>query len=225
MFIIMYFSWMNNVLMNERLAIVFNIFSDTFMSGIGVGGEALSILILSMPVLYLGLRQVVDFDCWVVLLFFGSFVWWRTIYVFSWFFWEVSKKILPGLDPKTRVRMRWLLFVLRAKQELNSLCTFLWIRLLPCFVRHKKRSHSEFLSSKYVSSHSWCSAYNHNRMLHDVMYVYASFWLFHYLDCIWNPRWCGLSHSSIAHVCSSTATTWWDSSLIHTTSLIHLFFC
>jgi hypothetical protein len=54
---------MNNVLMNERLAIVFNIFSDTFMSGIGVGGEALSILILSMPVLYLGLRQVVDFDC------------------------------------------------------------------------------------------------------------------------------------------------------------------
>lgn len=58
-----------------RLAIVYNVFSDTFKSGLGVGGGALLGLILTMPVIYLTL---------------------------SYIFWELSKKILPGLDASTR---------------------------------------------------------------------------------------------------------------------------
>ena len=50
------------------LAIVFNIFSDTFLVGLGVGGTDLLALGLTMPGLYLGL---------------------------SWLFWEISKKFLP----------------------------------------------------------------------------------------------------------------------------------
>jgi predicted Na+-dependent transporter len=59
----------------NRLAIVWNVFSDTFVSGIGVGGAALANLMIAMPASYLGL---------------------------SWIFWELSKRLLPGLDAPTR---------------------------------------------------------------------------------------------------------------------------
>lgn len=58
-----------------RLAIVYNIFSDTFLSGIGVGGASLAILLGTMPLLYL---------------------------LLSLLFWWTSYRLLPGLDPKTR---------------------------------------------------------------------------------------------------------------------------
>ena len=58
-----------------RLAIVYNIFSDTFLSGIGVGGTSLAILLASMPILYLGLSAL---------------------------FWQISLYTLPGLDYSTR---------------------------------------------------------------------------------------------------------------------------
>jgi sodium/bile acid cotransporter 7 len=57
------------------LAIVYNVFSDTFISGIGVGGSALAMLLTAMPVLYLTLSAL---------------------------FWQVSKFLQPGLDAKTR---------------------------------------------------------------------------------------------------------------------------
>jgi len=57
------------------LAIVYNVFSDTFMSGIGVGGSALARLIIAMPLFYL---------------------------FFSWIFWKLSFILLPGLDMSTR---------------------------------------------------------------------------------------------------------------------------
>lgn len=57
------------------LAIVYNVFSDTFLSGIGVGGTALANLIVAMPIVYL---------------------------LFSAIFWQVSKFLLPGLDPPTK---------------------------------------------------------------------------------------------------------------------------
>lgn len=58
-----------------RLAIVYNVFSDTFMQGIGVGGRALVNLIVAMPIVYIFLSAL---------------------------FWEISKKLVPGLDAKTR---------------------------------------------------------------------------------------------------------------------------
>ena len=61
--------------MQNRLAIVYNVFSDTFLSGLGVGGNALFTLIATMPVLYLGLSAI---------------------------FWQMSKFLLPGLDAQTR---------------------------------------------------------------------------------------------------------------------------
>lgn len=57
------------------LAIVYNVFSDTFASGLGVGGPALIRLLLFMPAMYIAL---------------------------SVFFWQLSKKLLPGLDVSTR---------------------------------------------------------------------------------------------------------------------------
>ncbi len=54
---------------------MYNVFSDTFLSGIGVGGQALGNLIIAMPIAYLVLSAI---------------------------FWELSKKLLPGLDLKTR---------------------------------------------------------------------------------------------------------------------------
>lgn len=57
------------------LAIVYNVFSDTFVQGIGVAGSSLINLMACMPLAYLS---------------------------FSYLFWEVSKKYLPGLDPPTR---------------------------------------------------------------------------------------------------------------------------
>ena len=57
------------------MAIVYNIFSDTFLSGIGVGGTSLAILLASMPILYLGLSAL---------------------------FWQISLYTLPGLDYSTR---------------------------------------------------------------------------------------------------------------------------
>jgi len=57
------------------LAIVFNVFSDTFTKGIGVNGGALVKLLITMPIMYL---------------------------TFCAIFWTLSKKLLPGLDPKTR---------------------------------------------------------------------------------------------------------------------------
>lgn len=57
------------------LAIVYNVFSDTFISGIGIGGSALAMLLIAMPVLYL---------------------------ILSALFWHVSKVMQPGLDAKTR---------------------------------------------------------------------------------------------------------------------------
>jgi len=58
-----------------RLAIVYNIFSDTFLKGIGVAGSSLVILLATMPALYL---------------------------LLSLLFWKLSKVFLPGLDPATR---------------------------------------------------------------------------------------------------------------------------
>ena len=57
------------------LAIVYNIFSDTFLVGLGVSGAALNRLIGMMPMLYLGLCLL---------------------------FWQSSRLLLPGLDLKTR---------------------------------------------------------------------------------------------------------------------------
>ena len=57
------------------LAIVYTTFSDTFISGLGVGGLDLVGLIVTMPVVYV---------------------------MFSAFFWELSKKVLPGLDARGR---------------------------------------------------------------------------------------------------------------------------
>jgi len=57
------------------LAIVYNVFSDTFVQGIGVGGGALATLLATMPLLYLALSGV---------------------------FWAVSTWWLPGLDLPTR---------------------------------------------------------------------------------------------------------------------------
>ena len=57
------------------LAIVYNVFSDTFVSGLGVGGMALVRLCITMPLTYLSLSAI---------------------------FWQLSKKLLPGLDPQTR---------------------------------------------------------------------------------------------------------------------------
>lgn len=50
-------------------------FSDTFKVGLGVGGIALLKLIFTMPLAYV---------------------------TFSLFFWQASKKLLPGIDAKTR---------------------------------------------------------------------------------------------------------------------------
>jgi sodium/bile acid cotransporter 7 len=57
------------------LAIVYNVFSDTFSQGIGVSGGSLGRLIATMPAVYMLLSGI---------------------------FWELSKKLLPGLDSKTR---------------------------------------------------------------------------------------------------------------------------
>ena len=57
------------------LAIVYNVFSDTFVNGLGVGGASLIRLCISMPLTYLSL---------------------------SLLFWKLSEKLLPGLDSKTR---------------------------------------------------------------------------------------------------------------------------
>ena len=57
------------------LAIVYNVFSDTFVTGIGVSGSALATLVLTMPLVYLS---------------------------FSAVFWQLSRSLLPGLDAKTR---------------------------------------------------------------------------------------------------------------------------
>lgn len=59
----------------KRLAIVYNVFSDTFMQGIGVGGAALVRLMFLMPLAYLAL---------------------------SLLFWKMANKLLPGIDPPTR---------------------------------------------------------------------------------------------------------------------------
>lgn len=58
-----------------RLAIVFNVFSDTFKTGMGVGGMALVRLGIAMPLSYLFL---------------------------SYIFWKLSYYFLPGLDMSTR---------------------------------------------------------------------------------------------------------------------------
>mgnify|MGYP000546788929 CR=1 FL=1 len=57
------------------LAIVYNVFSDTFVKGIGVKSSALASLALSMPAAYL---------------------------TFNLMFWHLSKKLVPGLDASTR---------------------------------------------------------------------------------------------------------------------------
>lgn len=57
------------------LAIVYNVFSDTFVRGIGVSGRSLANLMVAMPCLYL---------------------------FFSGLFWKLSYKYLPGLDPPNR---------------------------------------------------------------------------------------------------------------------------
>jgi len=57
------------------LAIVYNVFSDTFVKGLGVSGNALIRLCMIMPATYL---------------------------FFSALFWQISKKLLPGLDAPTR---------------------------------------------------------------------------------------------------------------------------
>ena len=58
-----------------RLAIVYNVFCDTFASGIGVGGNALATLAVAMPIAYL---------------------------LFCALFWRLSVWMLPGLDVSTR---------------------------------------------------------------------------------------------------------------------------
>jgi predicted Na+-dependent transporter len=65
------------------LAIVFNVFSDTFLSGIGVGGAALLNLMCAMPLMYLG---------------------------FSAIFWQISLKLLPGMVQKTPILLSFFLF-------------------------------------------------------------------------------------------------------------------
>ena len=55
------------------LAIVYTTFSDTFISGLGVGGWELAGLLFSMPLAYV---------------------------LFSAFFWIIMKKIVPGLDAR-----------------------------------------------------------------------------------------------------------------------------
>jgi predicted Na+-dependent transporter len=57
------------------LAIVFNVFSDTFVTGIGVQGPALMTLMLTLPCAYLA---------------------------FNALFWSLSWKLLPNLDMKIR---------------------------------------------------------------------------------------------------------------------------
>lgn len=57
------------------LAIVYNVFSDTFMQGLGVQGGALIKLLVAMPSIYL---------------------------VLSGAFWALSYRLLPGLDASTR---------------------------------------------------------------------------------------------------------------------------
>lgn len=57
------------------LAIVYNVFSDTFVNGLGVEGSALLRLCVAMPTLYV---------------------------FFSMLFWKLSFKVLPGLDSSTR---------------------------------------------------------------------------------------------------------------------------
>ena len=57
------------------LAIVYNVFSDTFIQGIGVSGSALGKLIIAMPVLYLAFCAI---------------------------FWELIDLLIPGLDPPNR---------------------------------------------------------------------------------------------------------------------------
>ena len=57
------------------LAIVYNVFSDTFVNGLGVGGSALIRLCIAMPTTYLFLSLI---------------------------FWKLSLKVLPGLDAQTR---------------------------------------------------------------------------------------------------------------------------
>ena len=57
------------------LAIVYNVFSDTFVNGLGVGGSALIRLCITMPITYLFLSLI---------------------------FWKLSLKVLPGLDTSTR---------------------------------------------------------------------------------------------------------------------------
>lgn len=57
------------------LAIVYNVFCDTFSQGIGVSGKSLSRLLVTLPTVYM---------------------------LLSGMFWILSKKILPGLDSPTR---------------------------------------------------------------------------------------------------------------------------
>lgn len=57
------------------LAIVYNIFSDTFQRGLGIKKEMLVNLLTFMPLSYL---------------------------TFCYLFWQASKRVLPGLDTKTR---------------------------------------------------------------------------------------------------------------------------
>ena len=75
MVMVMMMMMMMMMMMVSRLAIVYNVFSDTFMSGLGVGGAALLNLAIAMPLAYLA---------------------------FSAVFWVLSKKLLPGLDAQTR---------------------------------------------------------------------------------------------------------------------------
>lgn len=71
----LFMHWLTNVIFSYRLSIVYNVFSDTFKSGLGVSGPALAILVASMPVIYITLCGI---------------------------FWALSKSLLPGLDPSTR---------------------------------------------------------------------------------------------------------------------------
>jgi len=57
------------------LAIVYNVFSDTFLKGIGVGGDSLVRLMIAMPTAYMALSAL---------------------------FWIISKQLLPTMDPPTR---------------------------------------------------------------------------------------------------------------------------
>ena len=57
------------------LAIVYTTFCDTFIAGLGVGGKDLATLLITVPVVYVGLSMC---------------------------FWYLSKKLQPGLDARTR---------------------------------------------------------------------------------------------------------------------------